>query len=123
MRICYLHCEPIYIMRLFFCFITAISVYSDIHAQTLFMPRNIQKSYLKGTRSVDGRPGKNYWQNHARYNITVTAMPPDRYIKGSETINYINNSPDTLRNATIKLFVNIHKPGAPRAMDVSSDYL
>lgn len=87
------------------------------------MPRNIKEAYKNETRSMDGRPGKNYWQNHARYNITITAMPPDRNIKGSETISYINNSPDTLRSLNIKLFLNIHKPGAPREIGASSDYL
>ena len=56
------------------------------NAQPLYMPRDIQQAYKNGTRSMDGNPGKNYWQNHAQYNITITAMPPDRNIKGSETI-------------------------------------
>ncbi|MEP6512792.1 MAG: M1 family peptidase, partial [Parafilimonas sp.] len=67
------------------------------------MPRDIERAYKNETRSYDGRPGKNYWQNFARYNITVTAMPPGRNIKGSEEITYINNSPDTLMNPVIKL--------------------
>ena len=78
------------------------------------MPRDVKAAYKKETRSMNGKPGKNYWQNYGRYNINITAMPPDRNIKGSETITYINNSPDTLRNTVIKLFLNIHKPGAPR---------
>ena len=72
---------------------------------------------------MDGKPGKNYWQNRGIYNITIDAMPPDRNIKGSETITYFNNSPDTIRNPVIKLFVNIHKPGAPRNFGASEDYL
>jgi hypothetical protein len=72
---------------------------------------------------MDGKPGKDYWQNHGRYTITITAMPPDRTIKGAETITYINNSPDTLRNPSIKLLLNIHKPGAPREFGASPDYL
>jgi hypothetical protein len=30
----------------------------------LYVPRDIQQAYAKGTRSPDGRPGPNYWQNH-----------------------------------------------------------
>ena len=82
------------------------------NAQSLYMTRDVRKAFDKGTRSMDGNPGKNYWQNFGRYNITITAMPPDRTIKGTENITYINNSPDTLRNPGIKLFLNIHKPGA-----------
>lgn len=87
------------------------------------MPRDIQQAYNKGTRSMDGNPGKNYWENHARYNINITAMPPDRTIKGSETVTYFNNSLDTINNPNIKLFINIHKPGASREGNADEDYL
>lgn len=87
------------------------------------MPRDIKQAFANGTRAMDGKPGKNYWQNKGRYNITVTAMPPDRNIVGTEQITYINNSPDTLRNLVIKLIVNIHKPGALRYQNAGPDYL
>jgi hypothetical protein len=89
----------------------------------LYMPRDVQQAFRKGTRSPDGRPGRNYWQNRARYNIAITALPPNRTISGSEEITYFNNSPDTIRNPVIKLFLNIHKPGAPRGGGASADYL
>lgn len=108
-----------YLLILFFAVFTANSLY----AQELFMPRDVQQAYSKSTRSMDGKPGKNYWQNHARYNISITAMPPDRNVKGRETIVYFNNSPDTIRNPSIKLFLNIHKPGAPRDFPAQNDYL
>ncbi|HEY5220154.1 MAG TPA: M1 family metallopeptidase [Gemmatimonadaceae bacterium] len=92
-------------------------------AQSLYMPRTIKNAIAKGTRSLDGRPGPNYWENHARYSISVTAAPPDRNIAGSEQIAYANNSPDTLRMLVFKLFVNIHKPGAPRDGGAAPDYL
>ena len=47
-------------------------------AAPLHMPRAVQLAYRKGTRSPDGRPGAAYWQNRARYSITVTALPPAR---------------------------------------------
>ena len=89
----------------------------------LYMPRSIKRTYQKGTRSLDGRPGPKYWENHARYSIGVTALPPDRNIRGTEQITYFNNSPDTLKSLVLKLFINIHKPGAPRAGGASADYL
>jgi Peptidase family M1 domain len=92
-------------------------------ASSLYMPRAVQQAYRKGTRSPDGRPGAAYWQNRGRYNIAITALPPDRSIRGSEQITYFNNSPDTIRNPVIKLLLNIHKPGAPRGGGASSDYL
>jgi hypothetical protein len=87
------------------------------------MPRAVAQAYAKGTRSPDGRPGPRYWQNRGRYTIEVTAAPPDRTIRGTEQITYVNNSPDTLKNLVFKLFINIHRPGAPRDGGASPDYL
>ena len=92
-------------------------------AQKLYVPRDIQQAYDKGTRSVDGRPGKNYWQNHGRYEISITALPPNRTVKGSEQIVYFNNSPDTLKRLNMKLILNIHRPGAARFGNAGDDYL
>jgi hypothetical protein len=89
----------------------------------LYMPRAVRQAYANGTRSPDGRPGSRYWQNRARYTITLTATPPDRTVRGTEQITYVNNSPDTLANLVVKLFLNIHRPGAPRNGGASEDYL
>jgi len=72
---------------------------------------------------MDGKPGKNYWQNSGRYDITVTALPPDRTVRGTERIVYTNNSQDTLRRVVIRLILNIHKPGAARTGPTGPDYL
>jgi hypothetical protein len=92
-------------------------------AQELYMPRDIKHAYLKETRSPDGRPGKNYWENHGHYNISITALPPDRTVKGVEQITYYNNSPDTLKRLNMKLILNIHRPGAARFSPADDDYL
>ncbi|HEY9425897.1 MAG TPA: hypothetical protein VIR34_01985, partial [Gemmatimonadaceae bacterium] len=89
----------------------------------LYMPRAVKEAFAKGTRSPDGRPGPSYWQNHGRYTMTVKVMPPDRTVSGKEQITYMNNSPDTLNGLVMKLFLNIHKPGAPRNGGASPDYL
>jgi len=89
----------------------------------LYVPRAIARAYRNGTRSASGKPGANYWQNRARYSITVTALPPARAITGSENITYFNNSPDTLRNVGMKLFMNIHRPGAPNEAGATDAYL
>ena len=93
------------------------------HAQKLYWPRDLKVAYKNATRSNDGYPGKKYWQNAASYRITVTALPPDRNIKGSEQISYINNSPDTLTVLGFKFIQNIHKPNVTRLGETSPDYL
>jgi hypothetical protein len=109
--------------RIIFLICFSVFCFEVTFSQTLFMPRDIQKAFKKGTRSADGKPPAAYWQNYGRYNISITALPPDRTIKGTETISYINNSPDTLRSVNIKLFLNIHKPGAPRNGGANPEYL
>jgi hypothetical protein len=92
-------------------------------AQSLYMPRDIKAAYAKGTRAADGRPGPRYWQNRARYDITVQAAPPARDIRGREQITYFNNSPDTLKQVVLRLIQNIHQPGASREGDAAPSYL
>jgi Peptidase family M1 domain len=105
-----------YTTTLFFIFISS-------YAQELYQPRDVKMAYQKGTRTYNGTPGAIYWQNKGIYDIQLTAAPPDRNVKGSEQITYINNSPDTLKNLVIKLIQNIHKPGASRNGDAQADYL
>ncbi|MDB5256128.1 MAG: aminopeptidase [Chitinophagaceae bacterium] len=92
-------------------------------AQELYQPRQIKQAYDKQTRSPDGKPGKNYWQNTAKYDIALTVTPPDRRVKGTETITYTNNSPDTLKTIVIRLLLNSHTAQAVRQWPVSSAYL
>lgn len=81
---------------------------------TLPTPKNIEATYSKNTRSIDGTPGKNYWQNSAKYDINVEFKPDSRILTGSEEIIYTNNSPDTLKVLVFKLYQNIYKKGAMR---------
>lgn len=98
-------------------------VFMQTRAQSLYMPRDIRQAYTKGTRSPDGKPGAKYWQNRGRYNISITTNPPNRLVRGTEQITYINNSPDTLKRINMKLILNIHRPGAARDGVASPDYL
>jgi len=106
------------ILSAFLCF-----VLFNAQAQNLYMPRDIQNAFKKGTRSTDGKPGKNYWENHGHYTISITALPPDRTVKGVEQITYFNNSPDTLKRLNMKLILNMHRPGAARFSNAEADYL
>jgi hypothetical protein len=111
------------IMKHFLLLLLFAAVSTSLSAQDLYMPRDIRYSFKNQTRSADGKPGKNYWQNKASYNITISAMPPDRNINGNEQISYTNNSPDTLHVLTFKFIQNIHRPGVTRQGGASADYL
>ncbi|HEY0426417.1 MAG TPA: M1 family metallopeptidase [Pyrinomonadaceae bacterium] len=95
----------------------------NIYAQQLYVPRDVQMAFRNGTRAADGTPGKNYWQNTARYNISISAAPPNRTITGTEEITYVNNSPNALENIVFRLTLNSHRPEAPREYEFLSEYL
>ena len=112
------------------CFIIVASIsfslLSFVSAQEskLYMPKNFKRAYDEGTRSMDGKPGKNYWQNRADYIIDVSLEPETRIISGNETIHYTNNSPDDLTVLLIKLFPNLYKEGNSRddVISVSDEF-
>ena len=100
-----------------------ITTNTVLPAQELYMPRNIKAAYDKGTRSKDGKPGKQYWQNKGKYDLRIQVNPGTKLVEGTETIKYTNNSPDTLRQVAIRFVNNLHKPEAPRSGYVSKDFL
>jgi hypothetical protein len=106
-----------------FALIAFVLFAQDTIAQELYMPRNIKKAYENGTRSKDGKPGANYWQNRGKYNMEISVDPKTRLVSGTETIIYENNSKDTLRNLVIRFVNNLHKPSSPRGSEVSNDFL
>lgn len=108
--------------KLFFVFLVLFT-WVNLSAQELYMPRNVRAAYKNGTRSADGKPGKNYWQNTADYNIKISIEPTTRIVTGSEDIIYKNNSPFPIDNPVIRLTMNIHRPGAAREFPASNDYL
>nr|WP_315417840.1 M1 family metallopeptidase [uncultured Pedobacter sp.] len=94
-----------------------------VSAQELYMPRNIKAAYAKGTRSMNGKPGQNYWQNHGKYNMDIKVDAETKVVSGKEEILYSNNSSDTLKNLAIRFVNNLHKPTSPRSGAVSEDFL
>ena len=106
-----------------FAFIAFLFLTQTGFAQELYMPRNIKEAYEKGTRSMDGKPGKNYWQNHGKYTMDITVDAKTKVVSGTETIVYENNSNKSLDNLVIRFVNNLHKPTSPRGGDVSDDFL
>ncbi|HEY5371804.1 MAG TPA: M1 family metallopeptidase [Hanamia sp.] len=61
-------------------------------------------------RSANGAPGPKYWQNSVNYTIRATLNEPDTTLNGDVTINYTNNSPDTLNYLWLQLDQNLFNP-------------
>ena len=110
-------------LRFLVLFLAAGLYQSGLLAQQLSIPRNIQTTYKKGTRSTDGKPGKNYWQNTAQYTIRVSFNPSTRLVSGNVDINYYNNSPDTLNQIWFKLYPNLYKKGTPHLSKIRAEDL
>src|ERR1035437_10920497 len=87
----------------------------------LYIPRNVQKAFDNRTRSLDGKPGINYWQNGANYKINIEFDPGTRLVEGKERIIYFNNSPDTLNEILVHLFPNSFKKGNPRDFAINPE--
>ena len=94
--------------------------FSVIFSQSLYVPLEFQEAYENGTRSLDGKPGADYWQNHADYKIKANLNPQSGILSGSEEITYFNQSPDTLDKIVIRLYPNIYKKDAMRDFPYTS---
>lgn len=81
-------------------------------------PLEIPEAYLSaienGTRSEDGTPGENYWQNESSYILGATLDPDNHTVHGEAHITYTNNSPDELNVIVVELAQNLHKEGTPK---------
>lgn len=96
----------------------------EVKAQTnLYLPKNFQKAYDKGTRSYDGKPGFNYFQNSSDYKIQVEVEPKIRNVKGKEIITYKNNSQDTLKKIYFRMYQDLYKPPTVRDRAITSNEL
>ncbi|MGO4877614.1 M1 family metallopeptidase [Pedobacter psychrotolerans] len=93
-------------------------------AQTILpIAPEFQKTYQNETRNVNGKPGKNYWQNAAKYNLKIDFNPVNRLLKGQVSVVYTNNSPDTLTEIWFKLYPNIYQKGTPRKSKIAESDL
>jgi hypothetical protein len=80
----------------------------------LFLNTNFRDALKKGTRTLVGAPGKNYWQNRADYDIHISFDPSTNLLRGDAVIQYSNNSPDTLRKLILRLYPDLYKKGVSR---------
>ena len=88
---------------------------------SLYMPLDIRKAYANGTRSYDGKPGENYWTNHADYTIRAELTPQSRAVDGQVSILYYNESPDSLKEIVIRLYQDFYSKTNPRDWPIHPD--
>lgn len=89
--------------------------------QQIFIPVEFQRAVDAGTRTLKGKPGNNYFQNSANYDINVHFDPATALLKGNAKITYFNNSTDSLRSIVFRLYANLFKKGTVRQAVVEAE--
>jgi hypothetical protein len=77
-------------------------------------PPGYRAAVEAGTRSADGSPGPEYWQQWADYRIRARLDPDDHIVEGRVRILYENRSPDTLRHLHLHLHQDLYREGTVR---------
>jgi hypothetical protein len=101
--------KNIFIFILFSAYHLSIIAQTRLKTDNLYVYPEIQKAVARKTRSVNGYPGENYWQNKSKYKINAALNTDNGQITGSEQIAYFNNSPDSLNMLVIRLYADFYK--------------
>jgi len=102
---------------------TPVTMGDDLIADApVFQPVEPPAGYVRaveqGTRTADGRPGPNYWQQGVDYAIDVSLQPATALITGSETATIHNGAPVPLPVILVRLYQNVFSEGVPRNRQV-----
>ena len=102
-------------MRTFLCFLL---VFISLHAhgealrqtkgefEDKFRQLDVDLPTANDYRTAGGEPGHEYWQQQVNYDIDVVLDEANRRLSAKQTVEYINNSPDTLRFLWLQLDQN-----------------
>lgn len=77
-----------------------------------------ERAVERGTRTLAGRPGADYWQQRVEYRIEAELDPATAMIQAEQVIVYRNNSPDTLRSILLHVYQNAFSEGVQRVRRV-----
>jgi len=82
------------------------------------LPLEFVRAVQEGTRTLDGRPGPQYWQQRVDYRIDAELDPETDELSGQELVVYHNRSPEVLEELVLRLYQNLYAPGVPRVEPV-----
>jgi len=82
--------------------------------ERLVYPADFQQAIQRGTRTADGRPGPNYWQQWSEYDMDARVDPAAKRVEGTMRITYHNRAPQALPVVFLELTQNYHAEGAMR---------
>ena len=98
-------------------YLTAHSSFAQKTENSVFDPQQLfaQNFFTKNGnefRSANGAPGPRYWQNRADYTLHASIDTNQNVLSCSETIHYINNSPQSLPSLWLQLDQNTYRKEA-----------
>ncbi|NBC17273.1 MAG: M1 family peptidase [Bacteroidetes bacterium] len=82
--------------------------------QEISVPPAFENALRRGTRTPDGHPGPDYWQQGASYTLEARVYPDEKRLEGDGQITYQNNAPRSLSVLRLELLQNVHAEGALR---------
>ncbi|MEP7253690.1 MAG: M1 family peptidase, partial [Ginsengibacter sp.] len=103
-----MNCKKIYFVLLAFSLCFNAFAQQPAKVTTVFNPQELFAQDLYKTngdefRSANGAPGPKYWQNRADYNLKATIDSNSNQLTATESIHYINNSPDQLSSLWLQM--------------------
>lgn len=86
-----------------------------------FITAEVAKAIVNKSRTEEGVPGENYFQNRSEYIIEVRFDPETGKLSGNADISYFNNSRDTLNKIVLRLYQNIARKGGLRDEEIPQE--
>jgi hypothetical protein len=83
---------------------------------TIPVPVAVQRAFSQGTRSLDGSPGRRYWQIRPEYTLQARLDPHQATVHGSGTLSFANTSPAPMEEIVLRLDQNRFRAGGSAAV-------
>ncbi len=82
------------------------------------IPTRFKQAVENGTRTENGEPGPDYWQQYSEYDMEVKILPKKKMLQGSGSVVYHNNSPDTLGRLFLEIDQNLREGHGVAAVEM-----
>ena len=99
------------IKKFIFVIICLTGILSQNFSQQLYYPLEFLKAVDNGTRTLNGKPGTNYWTNFSKYQINAKFDVESGIITGNQKVVYFNNSPRSFNHIVFNIYQDVFKKG------------
>lgn len=103
---------------IFTCIFFLLTILVSAQENSIPVYNEYKRAIANGTRSLQGDPGPNYWQNEVSYMLEAEVDPVNSWLKGKGRIVFTNNSPDTLTYIYLRFYQNMYAEGSTRNITI-----